>query len=1113
MTPDKGKKYTFPAREIEVNRESGKLFFNINAFGKTYRVPAYSFQRDNLPESITCVLRPDGKMEQDIDTILPQFYTVGEDYAFCVLSGLKAGGYKVRDDLNGFTFPLTDFGRRRLQRFKRIVCRVKAIENGTVQLALVDYEKERPASLAVVPEQIAMFDPESAITGEWIMKFMRSHSVLGEALALCESSDPRWVIAALEAVERNFAQWLNPKGSPRPEAYMQRKLRWLERYIAIATGVLERGSILGAFPPSSHEGIQARLSRIITHAADYREAIWLLLDGREQAFIDDAIDTLKLSGYLYQPERRMRVLMSLFTLRTEYLRRYVTDIFDIIRDRHAQPRFDKLYSKAFIEMLDIFIQNESKLVDSVNKASVREMIVALALQLLLTSGRDFASWNLYRAMLYRYASMLIDKRSRELIDKAFCTLLGENEDAVEFGWNDLDDVSLLCSTRLSRPVQHRGMPVQGVYEGSTAMIRLRDRVITLSHPDTSGSHNVIPADMFAPRRVQVMLDGKLDEKPSADMADLSRLHALWNELEQALCSPQKPMATKTEPPVKTPVTPAVGQTVSVRIVGALADNPHNFLCVVEEDGYKGQGTINTFDIVIYPLAAKVEDFRDFESGKPFLLKAVVEEVDSATGLLRFSMRKGIRELTIKLATEARDTREECRTYLYDYRSATNQWFGVTDAGFPVVFKAPREELMPNEVVYTQVDYINSRPDNRLFINGHFLDIEEKTDNLFKFKRNAFYYLLSRYADGALYTPPVDSVQTDTDEGTVALPQEPEIYLQPDEVRELIRLVDSVASMCHADYAPAYNHLALARLLSAILDDSFLREVYEVKMTLIEALWAFAAMGRIDRDKFDALDRRASMIAQGDPDTRRSLTVLRVLSRLDTPWQESGVLVDAAAGADDTLLGALARLVMSYNFLRGIEVYEARQALKREIYRLLDLRMPDELHTRVAAEEDLYTEFKASLVYPPERDRHMSADPRLQVADIMKGIDAMLNQKGGTLFIGVNNAGVPVGLHADFMYLNGGVDGYDLQDVKDKFRLLLDNGMRRHFGAAPEGVVLYPDYVKPEFDFIDGKWVCRIDVRRAPVVIPMTDGAVYVRGINGKGDPLTPKEIKSLRATR
>ncbi len=111
MTPDRDKKYTFPAREIEVNRESGKLFFNISAFGRTYRVPAYNFQRDSLPESITCVLRDDGKMEQDLDTILPQFYTVGEDYAFCVLSGLQSGGYKVRDDINGFTFPLTDFGR------------------------------------------------------------------------------------------------------------------------------------------------------------------------------------------------------------------------------------------------------------------------------------------------------------------------------------------------------------------------------------------------------------------------------------------------------------------------------------------------------------------------------------------------------------------------------------------------------------------------------------------------------------------------------------------------------------------------------------------------------------------------------------------------------------------------------------------------------------------------------------------------------------------------------------------------------------------------------------------------------------------------------------------
>lgn len=1108
MIPDKGKKYTFPAREIEVNRESGKLFFNINAFGRTYRVPAYNFQRDNLPESITCVLRSDGKMEQDLDTILPQFYTVGEDYAFCVLSGLQAGGYKVRDDLNGFTFPLTDFGRRKLQRFKRIVCRVKGIADGALQLSLVDYEKERSARKSVTPDQIAMFDPEGAITGDWIMAFMRAHSVLGEALALCENSDPRWVIAALEAVERNFAQWLNPKGAPRREEYMRRKLRWLERYIAIATGVLERGSILGAFPVSSHDGIQARLSRIITHAGDYREAIWLLLDGREQAFIDDAIDTLKLSGYLYQPERRMRVLMSLFTLRTEYLRRYVADIFDIIRDRHAQPRFDKLYSKAFIEMLDIFIQNESKLVDAVNKASVREMIVALALQLLLTSGRDFSSWNLYRAMLYRYASMLIDKRSSELIDKAFCTLLGENEDAIEFGWNDLDDVSLLCSTRLLRPIQHHGMAVQGVYEGSTAVIKLRDGVITLSHPDSEGAHNAIPSDMFAPRRVQALVGDKLSEKFSADITDLSRLQLVWNDLQHTLTAPQKISAAKGEAPTRT-VRPEVGQSVLVRVVSAMPDNPHNFLCMVEEPGYTGQGTINTFDIVIYPLAAKVEDFVDFDSGRPFLLRATVEEIDPATGMMRFSMRKGIRDLTIRLASEARDTKEECRTFLYDYRAATNQWFGVTDAGFPVVFKAPAEELMANEVVYTCVDYINARPDNKLFINGHFVDTEEKDDNLFRFKRNAFYYLLSRYADGALYAP---AVGADAEEEMPA-PTEPEVYLQPEEVRELIRLVDSVATLRHTDYVPTYNHLALARLLSAILDDTFLCEVYSVKMALVEALWAFAAVGRIDREKFDALDRRASMLAQGDPDTRRRLMLLRVLSRLDTPWQESGALVDAASSGDNTTLSALARLVMSYNFLRGIEVYEARQSLKREIYRLLDLRMPDTLHTRVAQEEDLYTEFKTSLIFPPERDRHMKADPRLQVADIMKGIDAMLNQKGGTLFIGVNNAGLPVGLHGDFVYLNGGIDDYDLQDVKDKFRLLLDNGMRRHFGAAPEGVVLYPDYVNPEFDFIDGQWVCRIDVRPAPVVIPMTDGAVYVRGINGKGDPLTPKEIKALRATR
>ena len=103
---------------------------------------------------------------------------------------------------------------------------------------------------------------------------------------------------------------------------------------------------------------------------------------------------------------------------------------------------------------------------------------------------------------------------------------------------------------------------------------------------------------------------------------------------------------------------------------------------------------NTFDIVIYPLAAKPRISVDFDSGRPFLLKATVEEVDYATGMMRFSMRKGIRELTIRMASEARDSKEECRTYLYDYRSATNQWFGVTDSGFPVVSRHRAKNLWP-----------------------------------------------------------------------------------------------------------------------------------------------------------------------------------------------------------------------------------------------------------------------------------------------------------------------------------------------------------------------------------------------------------------------------------
>ena len=119
----------------------------------------------------------------------------------------------------------------------------------------------------------------------------------------------------------------------------------------------------------------------------------------------------------------------------------------------------------------------------------------------------------------------------------------------------------------------------------------------------------------------------LNEKPrktGSDINDLSRLHTVWDTVQDSLLTPRKANTHKADTTSRT-VLPEVGQSVLVRIAGAMPDNPHNFLCCVEEPGYTGQGTINTFDIVIYPLCSKSRGFCRFRQGRPFLLKATVEK--------------------------------------------------------------------------------------------------------------------------------------------------------------------------------------------------------------------------------------------------------------------------------------------------------------------------------------------------------------------------------------------------------------------------------------------------------------------------------------------------------
>jgi hypothetical protein len=115
---------------------------------------------------------------------------------------------------------------------------------------------------------------------------------------------------------------------------------------------------------------------------------------------------------------------------------------------------------------------------------------------------------------------------------------------------------------------------------------------------------------------------------------------------------------------------------------------------------------------------------------------------------------------------------------------------------------------------------------------------------------------------------------------------------------------------------------------------------------------------------------------------------------------------------------------------------------------------------IQAGEDVSKEFKSTLRWNIKAGRNDDAITH----SVLKTIAAFLNSDGGTLFLGVDNTGTPLGLDSD-----------GFRDI-DHFGLHLNNVVKDSMGATNAAAlqVTYP--------LIDGKQICRIEIPRSTVPV-------------------------------
>ena len=142
-------------------------------------------------------------------------------------------------------------------------------------------------------------------------------------------------------------------------------------------------------------------------------------------------------------------------------------------------------------------------------------------------------------------------------------------------------------------------------------------------------------------------------------------------------------------------------------------------------------------------------------------------------------------------------------------------------------------------------------------------------------------------------------------------------------------------------------------------------------------------------------------------------------------------------------------------------------------------------TTTFGQENECTEFKSSIVFTPA-----DINPKIdeQIKTIMKTIAGFMNKDGGTLYLGVNDAGVVCGIESDFKHLNTSeTDRYTYHQNQDGYEIKIRESIKRHLTNASLG-----NLVTLEFKTENEKTYCVVTVKQSKYPVFFNGTKLYQR---------------------
>lgn len=982
-------------------------------------------------------------------------YKIGESYPFRI-KNVFANYCELIDEERGIRTYLQDTANLRLSKSQTIKCRIISTKEKHPRVELVDLS------------DIIVRDDANI-----------NEAVLADILA---KEGISWNV-------RDFIKLMLAE-----EGYIsfaQQCQRWIQQQININTNleeirrdcenVLEYSGFLDHCSLSERELYQNRFTTLIEQLSYYiRAQKFIAKDSDSEGpdahqFVSEIIQKLRQSGFVYHPIKQFSILSSLFMLKPSLMDKYMPQLYAVIRSRNLNLWKKDPFRKALIHVLELYIRNGSNRIDQTkdNSQLVLQTISGLAIQLLLLERQDdgdIADYRLSAARICTIASYARLPNNVDILSLALCNLLSHNVQLPSYNLYDTRHQAFPFFVSSTAKRGNLTLDTTNIFTRNHIKLTVSKNGIELSGPENNSKMvPLLPKELNLWQNLQVYLPKSLVGVSFIGTRDIFRYERLWNDIEEALFNVSNDsMSTTSRKKHK------VMDLVRISVLRQDSQDHDKFFCRIEDE-IGGEGYIMLSDIVAYTAPISVRQFLS-STGNRLVFNAIIIENDD--NMFHFSMEEDLKQFA---QTFYKDEPDGIICSIGSDKSADGKRLpGVTQEGVSVSLVAQNglAGLKKNTIV---VATYHGEGYGTFHIEA---SINGQSDNNDFSITEAFHYLMQEYA--------IDQIE-DTSSVTDRDILDSDNFMNVAEVHELIYMIDRI-SILDNEYVKSYNYLAFARILSLMTGMENKAAYYKGRMDIILMLHDFAVNDRVNEQNLEQLSSANVELFSGNPILRDRFNQLQTVSFIGKP--EKNDLLWKATGNDDPIVSELAQLVLSYNFVKQNNMNSQAIDIHNRIKATLRLKGHEtNLKLYGGGIEDKTTEYKTSIVFVADKTVD-KANPQEQMKEILKVINSFLNTEGGTLYIGVNDSGMGVGLENDLEYK-------DFHGDRDAYQRSIISAVVKTWGRV------IGTYVDITFDQDNTKAVCIVSVRPYANGIPF-EGSWYVREVSTKR-ALTQEEFNDYNA--